>query len=40
MENPPVKEDVGGQLPQKIFLPNESRDKRKVVNKIIRVDFG
>src|SRR4030042_332026 len=39
MEESSMKKDVCGQLPQEIFVPNESRDEGEVVNKGI-VDFG
>jgi hypothetical protein len=39
MKDPPVKKDVGGQLPQKILLPNQDGNECKVVNEIIDVDF-
>jgi hypothetical protein len=39
MEDPSMKEDVSGQLPQEIFLPNHDRNECKVVNERV-VDIG
>jgi len=30
MTEPSVEEDIGGQLPKEIFLPDQNRDKTKV----------
>jgi hypothetical protein len=40
MEDSAMKKDVGSQLPQKIFLPNENGDEGEGVDKIIIIDFG
>ncbi len=39
MEDPSVKEDISGQLPKEIFLPNQNGNECEVVSEII-VDIG